>query len=403
VIPFPTGDENPASRTPVVTYSLIAANGAVFLAVNLLRGHGFQPTEEDLRDLGLLPGDPSPRRFLTSMFVHAGPMHLFGNMWFLHIFGDNVEDKLGRLRYLLLYLGWGAVASLAFLVFARPFGSLAGVDPELVRQWNELPLVGASGAISGVMGTYLVFFPRARIRMIVWILFVLTFSVPAILVIGLYFLQDLVLGALMAAKAAEEGRSLGGVAYAAHTGGMLAGVLTGFLLKPALRRAAGAGSWDRDTGFAPGEEPAIPGGPAPDPGPAAGYEVPRTFPLPDLRDQLVGAVLDGRMDLALDLHRRWRAASAGEVLPPGVEMEIANELLRRGAVAEAEEGYRGFLRAYGRHQDAPEAKFRLGLLLGRVLGGREEARAWLREAAAEHPDPATAAFARREIERLSSP
>jgi hypothetical protein len=232
--------------------------------------------------------------------------------------------------------------------------------------------------------------------MIVWVLFVVGFSVPAFLVIGLYFLQDLVMPAVLAATRVEGDRALGGVAYAAHTGGMLAGVLTGFLLKPALRRAAAAGSWDRDTGFAQGTGPGA--GET-----AADDEVPRTFPLPDLRDQLVGAVLDGRMDLALELHRRWSAAPAGEVLPPGVEMEIANELLRRGAVAEAEEGYRRFLRTFGGHRDAPEAKFRLGLLLGRVLGGREEARTWLREAAAEHPDPDTAAFARREIERLSSP
>ena len=110
MLPIPIGDENPTSRRPVVNLTLIALNGAVFLALNVARGQGFfELSEPDLRRWGLLPGDPAPERFLTSMFVHAGPAHLIGNMWFLHIFGDNVEDKLGRWKYLLFYLGWDAL------------------------------------------------------------------------------------------------------------------------------------------------------------------------------------------------------------------------------------------------------------------------------------------------------
>lgn len=392
MIPIPVGDENPTSRRPVVNFALIALNGLVFLWLNVVRGEGFfDPLREDVLRWGLLPGDPTPERFLTSLFVHAGPLHLLGNMWFLHIFGDNVEDKLGRARYLLLYLGWGVAASAAFLVFGKPSGGGAGVSPEALRQWMDMPLVGASGAISGVMGAYLVFFPRARIRMIVFlIVFIYPFAVPAILVIGLYFFQDLVLGIYMGTR--PEGS---GIAYAAHTGGMVAGVVTALALKPWLRSRGEGTAWDRDTGFAPGgptraesEEDRVP------------REVPRTIPLPDLRDQLVGAVLDGRMDLALELHRRWMERPRGEILPPVVEMELAHEIFRRGRVEEAAEAYLRYLADHPRGDDAAEAKFRLGLIHVRALGDRDKARDWLRQAAAEHPDPETAAFARRELSRL---
>ncbi len=390
MIPIPIGDENPTSRRPFVNFALIAANGLVFLWFNVVRGGGFfEASPADVQAWGLLPGHPTPVSFVTAIFMHAGPWHLLANMWFLHIFGDNVEDKLGRWKYLLLYMGWGVLASLSFLAFGKPFGQLSGVPPEVVRQWYETPLVGASGAISGVMGAYLVFFPRARIRMIVWLLvIILPFTLPALLVIGLYFLQDLVLGIVVGT------RMVGGTAYTAHTGGMLAGILAALLLKPWIRRSAETTAWDRDTGFAPGgPDPAAAGEKEP-------YEVARTIPLPDLRDQLVGAVLDGRMDLALELHRRWAADPRGTALPPAIEMELAHETFRRGRVEEAEAAYRHYLGAHPRGSEAAEAKFRLGLIHARAVGDRDQAREWLRQAAAEHPDPETAAYARRELERL---
>ena len=108
-----------------------------------------------------------------------------------------------------------------------------------------------------------------------------------------------------------------------------------------------------------------------------------------------GAVLDGRLDLALDLNDRWMERPRSEVLPPVVEMEIAHEIFRRGRVEEAAKAYLRY-----RGDDAAEAKFRLGLIHTRALGDREKAREWLRQAAAEHPDPETAAFARRELAKL---
>jgi len=391
VIPVPVGDENPTSRPAVVNYTLIAANGLVFLWLNVIRGEGFfEISEADLRRFALLPGEPTPQRFFASMFMHATPWHLLGNMWFLHIFGDNVEDKVGRAPYLLLYLLWGVLASLAFLAFGRPLGEIAGVAAqETARRWAALPMVGASGAIAGVMGAYLVFFPRARIRMIWWmILLIVPLSLPAIVVIGMYFVQDLVLAAW------NLGRPLsGGTAYAAHTGGMVAGIVVALVAKPFLPRGKDP-AWERDTGFARGDaskEEGAPGG---------GWGGRQAAPRADLRDAIVGAVLDGRMDLALDLHGRRSGGEARESLPPRVALEIGHELMRRGRVDEAAEEYRRFLGDHGEAGDAPEAHFRLGLIHARATGDLAAAREHLRRAAAAHRDPATRATARRELDRL---
>jgi len=392
VLPFPVGDENPTARKPVVNIAIITLNGLVFLWLNVMRGQRFfELGEADLHSWGLLPGDPTPRRILTSMFTHAGPWHLLGNMWFLHLFGDNVEDKIGRFKYLLLYLAWGGLAAWAFLAFGGPSSHLQGAEAaQAAEEWSRLPLVGASGAIAGVMGAYLVLFPRARIRMVWWILIaIIPMTFPAIVVIGLYFIQDLLLGTL----SKLDGHNLGGVAYAAHTGGMIAGILSALLMKPFLRSGP-VSSWDRDTGFAPGSASA----------PVAfdprRPEPPRTIPLPDLRDQLVGAVLDGRMELALDLYGRWVAEPRMEVLPPEVEIEVAHEVFRRGRILEALEAYRRFLGNHPRSAEAPEAKFRVGLIYGKAEGNAVEARRWLRQAVEEHPDPETVHFARRELDRL---
>jgi membrane associated rhomboid family serine protease len=392
LLPFPVGDENPTSRRPVVNLALIAVNGACFLWFNVLRGHGFfEMTPADLNAWGLRPGDPAPSRFLTAMFLHAGPMHLFGNMWFLHIFGDNVEDKLGRGKYLLLYLLWGVAASLAFLQFGRPQLPLSGAGAEeLERAWLNLPLIGASGAIAGVMGAYLVFFPRARIRVVWWLIVTIIFRLwPAILVIGMFFLQDFILAAV------QRSRGIGGVAYAAHVGGMVAGVVAALVLKPFLPKGGGVAdsAWDRDTGFTARNGPA--GG-----GNWGGGGILDRSGLPDLRDQIVGAVLDGRMELAVDLYREWARTPGAEALPAAVEMEIAHEIVRLGRVEEASAAYRRYLERNPKGAEAAEAKFRLGLIHARVLGDREAARSWLRMAADEHPDPETVSFARRELARL---
>ena len=206
----PIGDDNSNRRTvPVVTYALIAAN-VLFFLVELYGGDpfiekwAFVPT----RFLANPGGD-----FLTlftSMFMHAGLAHLGGNMLYLWIFGDNVEDRFGHIKFFIFYLLCGIAATFAQLAFS------AG---------SNVPNLGASGAIAGVLGSYLVMFPQGQVKVMQG---QRTIPVPALIVIGGWFVLQLVSGfGSIAATTASEG----GVAYMAHIGGFVAGLLLTFLFR----------------------------------------------------------------------------------------------------------------------------------------------------------------------------
>jgi membrane associated rhomboid family serine protease len=215
VIPIPLHDDNPRRRFPVVTLAVIAANAEVWL-LELQRGvllstvdYGLIPNWllQGVRDGPIaLPGlgtamlhqeVPVPWTVLTSMFLHGGWLHVIGNMWFLWIFGDNVEDALGRGRFLAFYLLCGLAAAGA-QVLATPDSSI--------------PMVGASGAVAGILGAYLMLYPRARVRSL-WILiiFVTFVNVPAWALLGLWFFSQFLLPLDS------------GVAWMAHVGGFVAG------------------------------------------------------------------------------------------------------------------------------------------------------------------------------------
>jgi membrane associated rhomboid family serine protease len=212
---IPLRDENPLRSVPVVTWALLVSCVLVFLWQMSLGPPGFNRA---VFALGVIPAVlfghahlppevalvPPGVTVLTSMFLHGSWLHLAGNMLYLWIFGDNVEDRLGRLRFLLFYLACGTAA-----VFAQ-----ALPEPE-----TRVPMVGASGAISGVLGAYLLMFPRARVHVLVPLGFILkVVRLPAIWVLGLWFLVQLVSSLL--APAGE-----GGVAFRAHLGGFVAGLV----------------------------------------------------------------------------------------------------------------------------------------------------------------------------------
>jgi membrane associated rhomboid family serine protease len=202
---LPLRDINPTRRTPVVTYLLIAANLAVFVYQYLV----LSPAANQLfvQKHGMIPAflfsgyGPSLSTLVTSMFLHGGLGHIASNMWFLHVFGDNVEDTLGHLRYFLFYLLTGAVAVVAHGL----------VDPS-----SQVPLVGASGAISGILGAYIVLHPRARV--VTWA-FILLFEVPAWFFLLVWFGMQVLSGF------GTLGDGQAGVAFFAHIGGFVSGVL----------------------------------------------------------------------------------------------------------------------------------------------------------------------------------
>lgn len=213
---IPLRDANPSASFPLVTVALIVMNTVVFLYES---GLGERALNRFILTYGFVPAvyfhlsytEPwnFPTRFLpmvTSMFLHGGWMHLIGNMWTLWIFGDNVEDRLGRGRYLLYYLACGLAACyIHYLTGPR----------------SGMPVVGASGAIAGVMGGYFVLFPRARIVTLVPIfIFLQVMTLPAVFFLAFWFFIQLVNG--MVASAASFG---GGVAWWAHVGGFVAGAL----------------------------------------------------------------------------------------------------------------------------------------------------------------------------------
>ena len=234
---IPIGDDNRDRRiTPFVNYLLILTNILVFIFLQdwgrnipftygfstvpaeILTGHDIISdtrivTDEITGQRVQIPGlEPTPINvyltLLTSMFMHGGLAHILGNMLFLYIFGDNLEDAMGHSRYFFFYLLCGIIAGLAHVFSTYFFGQSA-----------YIPSLGASGAISGVMGGYIVLFPGRRVH--IWLFFFFTIAVPAFIAVGLWFVFQVVngLGALGGDEAA------GGIAYAAHIGGFIAGLI----------------------------------------------------------------------------------------------------------------------------------------------------------------------------------
>ncbi|GMQ77236.1 MAG: rhomboid family intramembrane serine protease [Gammaproteobacteria bacterium] len=209
---IPLRDHIAASRVPYVTYAVIGASVLVFLWQLSLGEHGGQQAVYALGAIpavifghARLPADiamvPPLATVFTSMFLHGGWLHLIGNMLYMWIFANNVEDSMGHLRFIVFYLLAGVVAVLA---------------QSLPDTSSQVPMIGASGAISGVLGAYLMLFPRARVLVLIPLGFILkTVYLPAAVVLGFYFVLQVVMTAI-----APEG---GGVAFAAHLGGFVAG------------------------------------------------------------------------------------------------------------------------------------------------------------------------------------
>jgi membrane associated rhomboid family serine protease len=251
---LPIGDEPRPRATPVVTYALIAINVLIFLLLTLpLMSQAVDPSDPALADYlrllashnpgestrllightsandlmqftyGFRPSDPQVLSLFTSLFLHSGWAHLGGNMLFLWIFGANVEHRLGRIGYLVMYIGTGVLATLFYAQFSRH---------------SAAPLVGASGAISGILGCYFWWFPQNRVRVFIFFIIIDVWRIPARFVLGMYLIVDNLLPFLFA------GGTGSGVAYGAHIGGFAAGLAAASLLgrkdgvaKP--RKAAG--------------------------------------------------------------------------------------------------------------------------------------------------------------------
>ena len=202
---IPLRDSVPSSTTPVVTYAIIAINVLVFiqqLALSPEELHHF------FAHYGVVPARLQLTDLFTSMFLHGGFMHLIGNMWFLWIYGDNVEDVLGRVKYLAFYLTCGIAGSLVQVA----------ADPG-----TSIPNIGASGAIAGVMGAYLLKFPHARVLTLIPLFVVFTRELPAYIILIYWFVLQFFAG--IGTLAESSTGATGGIAFFAHVGGFLMGML----------------------------------------------------------------------------------------------------------------------------------------------------------------------------------
>ncbi len=230
---IPIRDDNPAILTPYATYAIVALNVASWV---LLQGIGAEPSlGSSVCRFGLIPGEllqlvPAGTRLpigpanvcvitdasawyttITSMFMHGGWLHIIGNMWFLWIFGNNVEDAMGHTRFVIFYLLCGLAAAAAQIA----------ADPG-----SAIPMVGASGAIGGVMGAYILLYPRVHVHMLfILVIYVTTFAVPAWVMLGYWFFVQLVSGV------GTMGNEDGGVAFWAHVGGFVAGGVLVYLFR----------------------------------------------------------------------------------------------------------------------------------------------------------------------------
>ncbi len=216
---FPLYDENPTRITPYITYGLIGMNILVFFHEVSLPG---TQLEQFLRLYAVVPRELTNNlggewtTLFTSQFLHGGWWHLISNMVFLWIFGNNIEDRLGHFKYIIFYLSCGALAALCQWVI--------GIN-------SGIPSLGASGAISGVLGAYIIRFPDARVMSLVFLgFFITTIRVPALLLIGIFFIQNVISGLANLQAAANMSVETGGVAYWAHIGGFVFGVILGPVL-----------------------------------------------------------------------------------------------------------------------------------------------------------------------------
>ena len=384
---LPLGDEPNPRGVPWITYGLIATNVAVYLFLTLpLSSIQADPNNPVLVDYvrvlldaipqdvspaelvqqitayelvvfnyGFRPVAPDPTSLLTSMFLHAGFMHLAGNMLFLWIYGDNVEHRLGRVRFLAAYLATGVAATLFHTVFS--LGS-------------ALPVVGASGAISGVLGFYFIWFPRNRVR--VWV-FLFPFimnviSLRARLVLGVYLFVDNVMPFLI-----TQGTGGGGVAYGAHIGGFVAG----------LGWAWWAGR--RDVTTTPRE-----------------YRRGSSAPAASTPSAIAEAVAAGQFAESAPAYFRLPSDQTRRILSPNVSIAFGDWLARNGHPKAALALYQRHLRDYPLGPRAAEAHLGAGLVQLQALGQAAPAYQHLVEVFDHDPSPETRTVARQALDEIAS-
>jgi membrane associated rhomboid family serine protease len=355
---FPIRTDSPLRSTPYMNWAIVAANMVVFVVQAAVPGFDDR--------FALYAHDPWWPAFVTYAFLHGGVAHLLGNMLFLYIFGNNVNDKLGHLAYLAFYLAGAVFGGVGFV-------TLSG---------GQNAVVGASGAVAAVTGAYLVLFPRATITLVYFFFIIGTFEASSFWLIALFFVKDLV----------GLGPGLSEVAYAAH----VAGTVYGFAICLALLGAqllprdqfdvlAMVRQWNRrrqyrdlvNKGFDPFGygSPRAPGRAGPT-GPVDATEA----RISELRSAVSDAVARHDMDKAVQRFTELRAIDRRQVVSRQAQLDVANHLASLQRYAEAAEAYEAFLQTYPKYDQIEQVQLMLGIVYSRYLGRYAQAKQHLEAA-----------------------
>lgn len=372
---LPIRTDRRLERPPWVNYILIAANVAVFLLLH-------QRTQMQMvQDYLLLPTAPRLHQFLSYQFLHEGWMHLLGNMLFLFLFGNSVEDRIGKVAYLAFYLAGGVVAGLGHALT------------------STAPVLGASGSVSAVAGAYLVLFPLSNVTVVYWFGLIGAFEVSSMVLIIFHICYDM-LSALSGA---------GNVAYSAHLAGYTFGIVVAMVLlytrilprEPYDMLALGERYRRRRQfralarrGFEPWEHQAAPGDAAPD-------ESPRQQEVMAMRARIVAALTEGKLDHAAELYCQLLELDAGQVMSRAHQLDIANRLTESGNYEYGARAYELYLHTFRGDAQRDQVELILGLIYVRHLTRRQRARELLTAALPRLTDPAQKRLAEQLLKEIT--
>ena len=388
-----------ARRTPYANYAFIVANVVAFLLSyggpyrHIIAGAGVDlPIRPWAAEWLLVPAAWRYWQFLTYAFLHGGVVHIIGNMFFLYLFGNVINDKFGNVRYALFYLA-GALFS--------------GIGHMLVNSSSYSPILGASGAVAAVTGAYLVLFPQTLITVLYWFFFIGTIEIPALYFIGIkMILLDNVIARLTP-----------GVAYDAHLAGYAYGVgITVFLLSTRLisgssfdlwsmlklwnrrrsYRDVVAGSYDPFAGMGPRKPIKIREVRRPD------ATLQRQARIEQIRREITLRIEERNLSTAADLYIQLMQLDPDQLLPRQHLLDIANQLASEHRAAEAAQAYEQFLMHYGHSEYAEQVELMLGILYSRYLHDPQQAIKHLQTAVEQLTDPAQLQMCRDELAKLGA-
>lgn len=380
------------TRRPWVNYLIVAANIIIFVMsyTGTLQNHG--------QAWLLRPDDPQLYQFFTSVFMHAGWTHLIGNMIFLWVFGNAVNDRFGQAGYLAFYLAGGILACIGYLL-------LGGTSP----------ILGASGAISAVTGAYLVLLPRARVTVLVWLFYlILPLEISSLYFLLFQFIWNVVMS-YNDAITSMPGAGAGGVAYAAHSSGYVFGIAVAAILLATkvlppnrfdllnlVRQQKRRNEYRQmvSQGYNPFIGQAVASSAtAPLPSPAREVDDPREL---ELRREISQCLADHDLPGATARYVELAALSPQTVLSRQQQLDLANQLMAAEKYEVAANAYERFLKHYGNYEQVADIYLMLGLLYGRYLDKSASAEHYLGLAIGSLTDPRKIELARKDLQALKA-